>query len=333
MSDNDSVVNNETVVEVDVSTDDDLDAFTAEFFGRKPKESEPEKVEEEVSVDNTDNDVEETDAEAEPEQEETEEEEDEEPTPEVKKPNRKTAKERISELSAERRADKAEIAALKAQLANKDTPTPKVEEKKTSQELADGRPDPEAKDENGDLKYPLGKFDPEFAADNVRWTMKVEREQAAAAARAEAEENAKQAEARELVERWEDKLVATEEDVPDLRQKIAVLEDSFIDVDPMFGNYLVETIMTLDRGPEVLLYLADNISEAEAIVASSPRAATIALGQIHGRLPSKIAEPRNEKKVSKAPNPPALVRGNGAASRVSADTDNLEDFEKLFFKK
>lgn len=332
-----------TVETVTVDVTDDLDAFSDEFFGS----SEPAKVEEkeEVQADEADA-VEETDAEVEEKEvedeaddasvdddDEEEEDEDVDPEPQPKK-NRKSAKERISELTAKvrdaearERAARAEFEARLAKIEEKNKePEPKAAEKKD-----DGRPDPEAVDANGELVYPLGKFDPDFAADTVRWTMKVEREAERAAEAARIEEETKLAAEGELVSQWNVKLETTEKDVPDLRERIAVLEDNFTGIDETHGRFLVETIMTLDRGPEVLLYLADNISEAEKIVASSPRAATIALGRIEGQLQAKNV--KATPKVSNAPKPPATTRGNHAAKRVSPDTDDLEAFEREFFKK
>jgi hypothetical protein len=313
---------NETV-EVDANATDDLDAFTAEFFG-KPTEESVEEVEEVVDTPEEETVVE-ADADAEEEEVEEEEEPVEEPQP---KKNRTTAKERISELTADKRALKEENARLQALLEDKQEPA-KVPVVQTKSD----EPDPEAKDDNGELKYPLGKFDPDFAADHIRWVMKTEREREAAEAKAVAEVKAQEAAEQELLSNWETKLVATEEVVPDLRDKLASLEGSFADLEPDHGRFLVETIMELDRGPEVLLFLSDNLGVAEAIVAASPRSAVIALGEIHGRLPTKAKTESNKTKVSKAPTPPVTTRGNGGSGKViTGDTDNLEDFEREFFK-
>jgi hypothetical protein len=52
------------------------------------------------------------------------------------------------------------------------------------------------------------------------------------------------------------------------REKAVELEDTFRDLDPSYGKYLATTIMSLDYGPHVLDYLADNPDEARNIVAS-----------------------------------------------------------------
>lgn len=330
-----SEANADTVVEVDVSNTDNLDDFEAAYYGTAEPKEEAEEVEEEVTaVDETD--AEDEDADEDEADEDEEEAEEPEPEPEPKK-NRKSAKERISELTAKVREAEQARTALEARLAKLETPEPK-QEPTPAPKAADkdeGRPDPDAKDENGELVYPLGKFDPEFAADTVRWTFKVEREREAAAAAARAEEEAKNAEQTALVNAWNEKLAATEENVPELREKIAVLEGNFAGLEPTHGQFLVETIMSLDRGPEVLLYLADNLSEADAIVAASPVAATIALGRIEGRLSSSISEGdnSNKKKVSTAPKPPVAVRGTSAGKPVKPDTDDLEDFERVYYAR
>ncbi len=336
-----SDANSETVVDVDVSTTDDLTAFEAEFYGTADPTDEVEEQEGVTDV--------ETDADADPEPE-TEEEGDEPEAEEeaeqeepAKKPNRKTAKERISELTAKNREDRAffesQIAELKASLEKLEkNPEPKEQAPAASDEPRLELPDPDAKDANGELVYPLGQFDPKYNAEVVRRTLRFEREQAAAEAEEKAVEEAKTAAEKaaeeaqaELFTEWSGKLEATEKDIPDLREKIVDLEDSFKDLEPTHGLFLSEAIMKLARGPEVLYYLSDNIGEAEAIVAMSPLAAAIALGEIQGRLPVKPSEDSNKKRVSTAPNPPIATRGTSASKRVAPDTDNLEDFEREFF--
>lgn len=332
MSDTNS--NNDAVVEVDVQTSDDLTTFEAEFYGKAKPEDEVEEVEEEVTDVDADADAE--DDENDDEGDADEDEDEEEPDPKPKR-NRKSAKERISELTAKNReteaaanAAKLELEALKARLAKLEQPEKKEEVAPKAEEKKDDRPDPDALDEKGELKYPLGKFDPEFAADTVRWTMKMEREAAEAAAEARKEEEARQTKQNELVSSWNTKLEAAEEAAPGLKSKIAALETAFTDVDPTHGTFIAETIMGLERGPEVLAYLADNFSEAEAIVAASPVNAAITIGRIEARLPTN--EPAT-KKVSTAPTPPVTTRGTGASKRVAPDTDDLEAFERAFYKR
>lgn len=332
---------NEPVV-VDVTNTDDLNAFEDAFYGRaKPQEEVDEVVEDVTDVEDTDAEEDETDTPDGEEEGDEAEDEGQDPEP-AKKPNRKSAKERISELSAKAReaeaarlADKAaadaRIAALEARLAQikepEAKPAPEPEAPK-----ADDRPNPDAVDANGELVYPLGRLDPEFAADTVRWTMKQERAIAEAEAKARQEATEAQAAEQALLSQWEVKLEATEQEVPELRTKIAALETHFVTMEPEQGIFLTETIMGLDRGPEVLLYLADNIGEAEAIVAASPRAALLALGRIEARLPGK--EEKATAKVTNAPNPPSNTpRGNGASRKVPLDTDDLEAFEREFYKR
>lgn len=336
MSDNDSQADTETVVEVDV-TSDDLADFEAEYYGTA--EPEDKAVEEEEDVTDVATDA---DAEVDEEEDAEEEEQDDDPEPEPeRKSNRKSAKERISELTAKVRdatakaeAEAARVAALEARLAKLEQPK-EEQEVKPVETAQDGLelPDPDEKDDKGELVYPLGQFDPKYNAEVVRRTLKYEREQAAAEAKVKADEEAKTAELTNLQTAWTGKLEATKEEIPDLLDKIAALEENFSGLEPTHGQFIAETIMTLSRGPEVLYYLADNISEAEAIVAMGPRAATIALGEIHGRLPSKAQSEASNKKVTTAPTPPVTTRGNSSTKNtVAPDTDSLEDFEREYFK-
>jgi hypothetical protein len=339
-----SVIDGNTPV-VEVEVNDDLDAFSDEFFGSAKSEDTDEEDVAEVVTNVEDTDAEEVEEVAETEEDEESDEEeaaeDEEDTPEPKPAkNRKTAKERIKELASERREEReqrliaearaADLEARLAKLEKNDEPKP---ESKPAPKTAYEGPDPDAVDADGELVYPLGKFDPQFNADLVRYTLKVERE-------AEAKQREEQAAIREeeevrnaLVSDWNGKLDTTSETLPDLREKIAELEETFVDLEPSYGMFLAETIMKLDRGPEVLYYLANNLSEAEAIVAKSPVAATIALGRIEGQLASVPKADSNKTKVPSAKTPPPTTRGNGATKQVNADTDDLEAFEREFYGK
>ena len=94
----------------------------------------------------------------------------------------------------------------------------------------------------------------------------------------------------------------------------------------------------MDKGPDVLYYLASNPEEARQIVNSGAQKATLALGRIEAKFLEVESKKSSAKpKVSKAPTPPppnARARGaNGAFISVQPDTDDLDAFEAAFFDK
>lgn len=264
--------------------------------------------------------------------EETDETDSEEEAPKSKK---QTAQERINELTAARREAerdrdelKARLEALEAKVAQ---PAPQ-EEKPTlpAAEPNDGRPDPDAEDEEGNPIYAMGKFDPDFIADLTRWSVQNQMAEAEAQRKVQQEEEARIQYQTELQTKWEQKVAATEQDVPDIREKGQNLVNMFQTLDPEYGTYLASTIMELDEGPRVLAYLSDHLDEAERIVDSGPIQSAIALG----RLDAQMSTPKKKAatKVSNAPEPPPEpTRGRDGRFSVRDDTDDLAAFERKFY--
>lgn len=315
---------NETVVE------DDLESFEREFYGTaKPKEVEVEAEELETEIDETEAEVaEETDEDP----VETEDEDSKEDSDEKPKKNRKSFQERINELTAKAyEAERRELETLRKlqELEQKVKPSDKTDVPAVT--APTGAPDPDA-EKDGVALYPLGEFDPAYIRDLTRFTIKQEQE-AAENYRHEREQQetlAKQQAA--LQESWNEKLATAEEELPDLREKILDLTETFSNLDPAYGKYLVDVVMTLDTGPQILHYLSTNPKTAREIVNSGPASATLALGRLDARL-QKVEKEAPAPRVSRAPAPPAKVtRGTSGRFAVTDDTDDLDAFEKKFFK-
>lgn len=312
--------NSETTVAVDT---DNLDDFAKLLSGKaKPAE---EAISEDPAIED---DIPEEDTLA-PEDTEAEEEDDvEDVKPEPKK--KKSAQERINELTRERREAERREAELIKRLENleskgKTEPTAVVTEAKA--------PTPDDVDAEGNPKYPLGEFDPGFARDNVKFILAEERKQMEAEAAIKQRQAAEQQEFEKISSAWAQKIENIEERLPDFAEKGAELQEAFIDIDPVHGDYLASTIMSLEYGPEVLYYLAENLDVAEKIIKMNPVAATIQLGRLETQfIPKKESKP----KVSNASEPPPVTtRGTGSKSQVpvdSLDTD-LDSFADVFFKK
>jgi hypothetical protein len=322
------------------SVNDDLDAFSAELFGQSKTDAEPASSSEQEEVEDDDSDATETETqtneddtlETEDAEDETEDEaSDDEAKPEVKKPKNRF-QERIDELNSKFREEERQRKALEDKIAKLESSTPK-ETKTEPTPVAEG-PSVDEKNEDGTDKYPLGEFDPNYIRDLTKFTLRQEREAIKIEEEKAQQQKKYEAERDALREGWNEKLGPAQERYPDFQDKGAELFDTFAGIDQSYGEYLTATLMSMDYGPDVLYYLASNLDEANKIVASGPTKATIALG----RLESKFAGADEEKqkarpKVSKAPPPPAALKGSSAVVDVPDDTDDLDAFSKKLFKK
>lgn len=327
----------------DVSAEDvSLDDFADELFGQSKSQPEPaslEKSEDEPAAQDDAQEAEdntqvgeEVDAPAD-ESDETDEVEPE--VDEAPKPKKNRFQERIDELTSKAREAERKASELEQRLA-KFEKTTEPEAKPQVVEVQTDGPSPDDKNEDGTDKYPLGEFDPKFAADVVRHTLKVEREALIAQEKEDQARLEREQEAAVLQASWNEKLEPAKERYPDFIEKGQNLGSTFESIDGSYADYLTTTIMSMDYGPDVLYYLANNLDEATKIVQSGATKATIALG----RLESKFAEADQAKqmarpKVSKAPTPPAHMNKGSAAAKAAVDpnTDDLDEFSRALFNK
>lgn len=329
---------------VDVDTDD-LDKFEDLFYNRTPVEekAEPEpevdeNVEEPVETPEVDDQDGEVDTPADPEEDELEEEEVEEPAPKVKK---QTFQDRINELTAKTRTAERDRDDLlrkfnELQAAVEKAKVPEAPVKASRPVFEADAPQPDALDEAGEDVYPLGEFDPNFIRDLTAYTIDKETKRANTEREVAEATKAKEVAFEALSTDWNAKIDEVAKELPDVREKITVLDETFADLPEAYGEYLATTIMSLDHGPELLYYFSQNIGEAQKIVASGATAATLALGRLDAQFakPKVESDPKPKVKVSEAAEPPVnRSRGSKGSFSISADTDNLDDFEKVFFNK
>ena len=259
------------------------------------------------------------------------------------KKGKKSARERINEVVAQRRAaererdaEKAAREALEARIAaleaGKDE-KPKTPVKDVAPAGAEfGIPEPTVDDvdDSGESKYPLGEFDPKYIRDLGRYDRAVERAYEAKVAAENAARTAAQQEADVLFTEWDKKLTAAEKTSPTIRQKAANLVDTFADVPAEHGQALAQAIMTLDNGPAVLEYLADNLDEADEIIQLPVARGMIRLGKLDALFVEDHVETAPPVKQTKAPPPPsALARGRGTSTSGGPNTlydKMLKDF-------
>lgn len=320
---------NEPIETVD---DIDLDAFSQEFHETDVNKTDhaddddnnDDPIDKDSSALEDDDDADEDDSK---DQSPDEEDEDEVPAEKPKKVNR--VQERINELTARAREAERALEALKQEQAKKQDEKPPSSQDKPEASVSAG-PDPDAKNPDGSDKYPLGEFDPSYIRDMARHT--IDQEWKARKEQEEAEQaQASEKQAREdLHNQWLEKLTPVTEQHADFLEKTIELETTFEGLDTGYSDYLVQTIKSLDHGPEVLYYFANNLEEAQKFVQMGPLQATLALGEMNAMFKGNT---RKETKVSSAPPPPQVTKGAKTRTTVSGDTDDLDAFANVFFTK
>ena len=320
----------EVTTEVQFENNDNLDDFATDFFGQKPSEENPAVTTEGTEQDSDAQPSEDAEAQADNDQDEAELKEE---IPD--KPKKKTVQDRIDEVVRQREEIKRESAADLAKLRQefedfkKGTTQPVQVTADTPQE-----PTPDAVNADGDPIYSLGEFDPQYIRDLTRFTLNQERTKVQAEQAEAQRQSAAQQEQQTLQTQWNEKLDKATEEYPDLVEKGRDLLNGFDSLDQNYAGYLSTVIMSMDKGPDVLYYLANHPDEATTIVNSGAQKATLALGRIEARfLESEQTAPK--PKVTKAPPPPTerARETNGAYVGVAPDTDDLSAFESTFFAR
>lgn len=324
--------------------DGNLDDFAATLFGQKDAAPEPASSKDDEIVEDATSDAptEEDGTHTESDDDSSEdnendtlanEDEDADDGDETPKPKKNRFQERIDEVIGRQRDAERKLADALAEiekLRDKNV-DPKPE---TKTQVSDNAPDPDAQNEDGTDKYPLGEFDPQYLRDLMKFTLAEERKAQQELDAKEASEQAFQAERTELQNSWNSKLGPAQERYPDFQEKGTALLDTFSRIDGAYGDYLEATLMSMEYGPDVLYYLANNVEEAQKIVDSGARKATIALGRLEARFAREQEQTETPRpKVSNAPSPPPVNKGAAPAkTRVSPDTDDLDAFSRELFK-
>lgn len=308
-------------------TEVDLDDFSSEFFGTSKPAEDKTETKEDVTPDPVNKDDEDK-ADDQPEDNKTPDgdEDDSEDKPEEKPKKTNRYQERINELTAKAREAERALQALQAERAKQN----EAPRQQNTPVVANDGPTPDDKNDDGSEKYPLGEFDPGYIRDMARHTIDTEwaaRKQQEAQEQAQREE---QVQREALNSQWTEKLSAVTEQHDDFLDKTLELENTFEGLDPQYSDYLVQSIKSLDHGPEVLYYFANNLDEAQKFVQMGPFQATLALGEINSMFKGQT---RKATKVSEAPVPPQVNKGTRTRTSVAADTDDLDAFANVFFKK
>ena len=225
---------------------------------------------------------------------------------------RDEARERLANAEAERQALAKRLEALEANLASADEP--------------DAQPDEDAPDPT---QYEYGALDPKYINDVVEYRTKTGIKAALGELETtfqeQQEQKAQQQAAQEMIDRAKEvvaKGVALYDDYEEvvwergMRQEYPLTETTF------------SAICEADNSAQIAYALASDPAEAARVAALSPIQQVKYVIEKDQELSGKPA------RVTKAPPPPGQqTRGASGKFTVAGDTDDLNAFEKEFFKK
>lgn len=212
---------------------------------------------------------------------------------------KKTAQERIDELTRARREAEREAEHWRTLAMQTRQPEAKPEPPK-----GDAEPDPS--------QYEYGESDLRYVKDLARYEARQE-------FRKQAEEEAAARHARELEQGYAQRERAAAEKYDDFERTVY---RSQWDCTPV----MADAIKSSEAGPEVAYHLAKNPTEARRIAALSPIAQVRELTRLEVKL---TAQPQPRTTTS-APEPAPQARGAGGKFAVSPDTNDFAAFEKQY---
>lgn len=220
-------------------------------------------------------------------------------TDQPEQPRRKSAQDRIDELTRARREAEREAEHWRSIAQQQREPAP-------------AKPEPKADDEPDPASYEYGETDLNYVKDLARYEARQE-------FRKQAQEEAAQRQAQEIAQGYAQREEATAAKYDDYEK--AVYRSQWVCTPVM-----ADAIKTSEAGPEVAYHLAKNPTEARRIAALSPIAQVRELTRLEVRLTS--APPA--KSATEAPEPPPQARGAGGKFSVSPDTDDFAAFDKQY---
>lgn len=249
------------------------------------------------------------------------------------KNKRKTA-DYIREMKRERRELRRELAEERRKNSSFETRLQAMENGVLQQPRGGGNSEPtrEKPDPNDAAKYPLGVLDDGFINDLTDY---------------HAEEKVRKViEARAESERAQADNARAEQHLASLREKADNLTDSGSD---LYDDYeekvleaglrgdwsLTETTFTAateaTHGAQILYELAGDKKEAKRVSELSPYQQMKFVADRDAEI-AKTAQPRRKPKADAPPSSSNVPAGRASSRGIRADTDNLDDFRKLYYK-
>jgi hypothetical protein len=120
--------------------------------------------------------------------------------------------------------------------------------------------------------------------------------------------------------------------VATLMAKAEVVKSELTDFDEVvtddlpISDFGIEFVGTSEHGPQVAYYLGKNRQEARRIASLSPAQQGAALARIEARISSKPA-----KRVTQAPPPPRAISTGGGVGNFDASSAGVDDFKKMIY--
>lgn len=213
---------------------------------------------------------------------------------------RKSAQERIDEITAKHREAEREAEYWRTKALQGPEPKP------TAQPEPAGRPDPATYDE--------GAYDPRYVEDVAAW-------RADQIVNQRLNEERHQTRMQTAIQRFDAK---TAELYPDGEPAgLVALRRA-----PNLPNAIADVILGSDIGPKLAEHLGDNPREFNRLSALPPHLQAYELGKLEARLAAPAAP--KPKTATDAPEPTPQVRGAGGRFAVDAATDDFMAFQKQF---
>jgi len=190
-----------------------------------------------------------------------------------------------------------------------------------------GRPDA-----NDATKYPLGVLDDGYITDMIEWTADQKVKQVLSGERRTEQAKAEAASA-------EQHATALREKMDTLTEKGADQFDDFEETvveSGLRGDWkLTETTFTAaadaENGPAILYELANNKAEAQRVSQLSPFQQLKYVADRDAAIEAK--KPKARTKPGAGAPPSNIPAGRNSSAPIRADTDDLNEFRKLFYKK
>lgn len=244
---------------------------------------------------------------------------------EDEQPKKPTAKDRIRELNAEKRAERSRAEAAEARLAQFESRFAALENKNLTSAPnpanpanIGGSPNPE--------NYEYGALDQRYIQDLTRFQVETELASASRRQQEQAERDVSERKVQETRVKAQGVIANGEQAYDDFYE--VVVDGAAANKYPLQQSAL-EAILEADNPADIAYELAKNPAEAAKLASMTPT-------QQAKYVFSKDAEWTAKKKprTTKAPEPAAtLTRGNSGRFNVSGDTDDLGAFSKEFFAK
>lgn len=178
----------------------------------------------------------------------------------------------------------------------------------------DSKPDPQKFLEQG-------KTHEEYVEAIAKWAVKQERE----AQKREEETQSVQAYRAEVIAEYNKKASEARGKYEDFDEVLAEKPENAV------PPQVLDAIVEAENGPDIAYYLAKNPEVTKSLWSMSPIRVIAEIGKISAKLMTS-GEKTSEKRVSKAPPPPAKVPGGTALTSKSVDEMTFQEY-KAFRKK